>query len=68
MTNDKPFRYLTSAEFLQLAPNERIDYLKRVTDDLLQRAKQIGRATDGDSTSNEPQSRNQLRVLSERQP
>jgi hypothetical protein len=53
MTNDKPFRYLTSAEFLQLAPKERIDYLKRVTDDLLRRAKQVGRPTKADPTSNE---------------
>jgi hypothetical protein len=39
VTNDKPFRYLTSAEFLKLTPKERVDYLKRVTNDLLQRAK-----------------------------
>jgi hypothetical protein len=53
MTNDKPFRYLTSAEFWQLAPYERLDCIKRVTDDRLQRAKQLGRTTKGDSTSNE---------------
>lgn len=40
MTNDKPFRYLTSAEFLKLTPKQRVDYLKRVTDYLLQRAKE----------------------------
>jgi hypothetical protein len=39
VTNDKPFRYLTSAEFLKLTPKERVDYLKRVTDYLVQRAK-----------------------------
>jgi hypothetical protein len=39
VTNDKPFRYLTSAEFLKLTPKQRVDYLKRVTDYLVQRAK-----------------------------
>jgi hypothetical protein len=37
--NDKPFRYLTNAEFLKLTPRQRVDYLKRVTDYLVQRAK-----------------------------
>ena len=39
MTNDKRFRYLTSAEFLNLTPKQRVDYLKRVTDYVVQRAK-----------------------------
>jgi hypothetical protein len=39
VNSDKPFRYLTSAEFLKLTPKERVDYLKRVTDYLVQRAK-----------------------------
>ena len=39
MTNDEPFRYLRNAELLELTPKERVDYLKRVTDYLVQRAK-----------------------------
>jgi uncharacterized protein YeeX (DUF496 family) len=40
----KRFRYLSSEEFLKLAPKERVDYLKRVTDYLVQRAKQRDQA------------------------
>lgn len=40
MTNDKRFRYFTSAEFLKLTPKQRVDYLKRFTDYLVQRAKE----------------------------
>jgi hypothetical protein len=40
----KRFRYLTSEEFLKLAPKERVEYLKRVTEYLVQRAKQRNHA------------------------
>jgi hypothetical protein len=38
MKSDKPFRYLTSQEFLALPHDERVAYLQSVGDYLTQRA------------------------------
>ena len=38
MTSDKPFRYLTSEEFLALPEEKRVDYLQSVGDYLTARA------------------------------
>jgi hypothetical protein len=44
VTKEKPFSYLTNAEFLELTPKERVDYLKRVTDEIFYRAQHDGQA------------------------
>jgi hypothetical protein len=44
VTKEEPSRYLTNAEFLKLTPKERVDYLKRVTDEIFYRAQHAGQA------------------------
>ena len=51
MTKEEPSRYLTNAEFLKLTPKERVDYLKRVTDEIFYRAQHAGQAKKNPSNS-----------------